>query len=214
MIRVMLVDDHTVLRDGIRSILEIETDISLVSEAENGEGILMKINDCSPDVIILDINLPKQNGIELISLIKKDYPTCKVLILTMFDQDEYFKSALREGADGYLLKDASSLEVVDAIRKLYQGNSIIHPKMANKLITYHRLQNDRNSPNNELTIREKEVLTELVRGRSNKEIADVLCISEKTVKIHINKIYKKLNVNSRSQALILAVQNSLVPFLH
>jgi DNA-binding NarL/FixJ family response regulator len=86
--------------------------------------------------------------------------------------------------------------------------------MANKLITYHRLQNDRNSPNNELTIREKEVLTELVRGRSNKEIADVLCISEKTVKIHINKIYKKLNVNSRSQALILAVQNSLVPFLH
>jgi DNA-binding NarL/FixJ family response regulator len=105
----MLVDDHTVLRDGIRSILEIESDISLVGEAENGEGILMKINDCSPDVIILDINLPKQNGIELISLIKKDYPTCKVLILTMFDQDEYFKSALREGADGYLLKDASSL---------------------------------------------------------------------------------------------------------
>jgi DNA-binding NarL/FixJ family response regulator len=187
MIRVMLVDDHTVLRDGIRSILEIEPDISLVGVAENGEGILIKINDCSPDVIILDINLPKQNGIELISLIKKDYPACRVLILTMFDQDEYFKSALLEGADGYLLKDASSLEVVDAIRKLYQGNSIIHPKMANKLITYHRLQNDRNSPNNELTIREKEVLTELVRGRSNKEIADVLCISEKTVKSTLTK---------------------------
>jgi DNA-binding NarL/FixJ family response regulator len=187
MIRVMLVDDHTVLRDGIRSILEIEPDISLVGVAENGEGILIKINDCSPDVIILDINLPKQNGIELISLIKKDYPACRVLILTMFDQDEYFKSALLEGADGYLLKDASSLEVVDAIRKLYQGNSIIHPKMANKLITYHRLQNDRNSPNNELTIREKEVLTELVRGRSNKEIADVLCISEKTGKSTLTK---------------------------
>jgi DNA-binding NarL/FixJ family response regulator len=214
MIRVMLVDDHTVLRDGIRSILEIEHDINLVGEAENGEGILLKIHDCNPDVIILDINIPKKNGIELTSIIKKEYPACKILILTMFDQDEYFKSALREGADGYLLKDASSMEVVDAIRKLYLGNSIIHPKMANKLITYHRLQNDRTTQNNELTKREKEVLIELVRGRSNKEIANVLYISEKTVKIHINKIYKKLNVNSRSQALILAVQNQLVPFLN
>lgn len=132
----------------------------------------------------------------------------------MFDHDEYFKSALREGADGYLLKDASSMEVIDAIRKIYQGNSIIHPKMASKLISYHRIHNDLATQSNELTNREKEVLNQLVRGKSNKEIAAQLSISDKTVKIHVNKIYKKLNVNSRSQAIIYAVQNKLVPYLN
>ncbi|MEK3854930.1 response regulator transcription factor [Cytobacillus sp. FSL H8-0458] len=214
MINIMLVDDHTVLRDGIRSILEIEEDLLLVGEADSGDGLLKQLDTIAPDVIVLDINLPNKNGIELISIIKARYPACKILILTMFDHDEYFKSALREGADGYLLKDASSMEVIDAIRKIYQGNSIIHPKMASKLISYHRIHNDFATQNNELTNREKEVLNQLVRGKSNKEIAAQLSISDKTVKIHVNKIYKKLNVNSRSQAIIYAVQNKLVPYLN
>ncbi|RSD25885.1 response regulator [Mesobacillus subterraneus] len=214
MIKVMLVDDHTVLRDGIRSILDIEEDLLLVGEADSGESLMKVLDTTIPDVIVLDINLPNKNGIELISPIKEKHPGCKILILTMFDHDEYFKSALREGADGYLLKDASSMEVIDAIRKIHQGNSIIHPKMASKLISYHRLQNDYSNQENELTNREKEVLNQLVRGKSNKEIAAHLSISDKTVKIHVNKIYKKLNVNSRSQAIIYAVQNKLVPYLN
>lgn len=214
MIKVMIVDDHTVLRDGIRSILDVEEDLQLVGEAESGEGLLEKLAKIVPDVIVLDINLQNKNGIELIPLIKERHPACKILILTMFDHDEYFKSALREGADGYLLKDASSMEVIDAIRKIHKGNSIIHPKMASKLISYHRIQSDFTLQENELTNREKEVLNQLVRGKSNKEIADHLSISDKTVKIHVNKIYKKLNVNSRSQAIIYAVKNKLVPYLN
>lgn len=214
MIRVMLVDDHTVLRDGIRRILEIEQDIKVVGEAEKGEEVLTKIHGCTPDVIVLDIHLPKKNGIEVAALIKKEYPACKILILTMIDHDEYFKAALREGADGYLLKDVSSEQIVDAIRKLFQGDAIIHPSMTKKLITFHRHQIHPKRNEKELTKREKEVLHRLVKGLTNKEIAEELFISDKTVKLHINKIYKKLNVKSRSQAIIYAMQNHLVPYLN
>lgn len=211
MIRVMLVDDHTVLRDGIRSILELEPDVQVVGEAVSGDEVLEKVEQCVPDVILMDINLPKKSGIEVTSLVKKQYPDCRILVLTMFDHDEYLMSALRAGADGYLLKDATSDQVVEAIRMVYQGDSIIHPSMTKKLITFHQRHNASRENDNVLTDREKDVLNELVKGLSNKEIANALYISDKTVKIHISKIFKKLNVKSRSQAVIYAVQNQLVP---
>ena len=211
MIRILVVDDHTVLRDGIRSILELESDMRVVGEAVSGDEVVKKVEDCRPDCILMDINLPGKNGIEATSLVKNQYPNCRVLVLTMYEHDEYLMDALRAGADGYLLKDSSSEQVVAAIRMVLQGDSVIHPRMTKKLITYHQ-QTKSESNENELTEREKEILFELVKGLSNKEIAEALYISDKTVKIHINKIFKKLNVKSRSQAVIYAVRNQLVPF--
>lgn len=211
MIKILVVDDHAFLRDAIRSILEDESDMKVVGEANSGDEVLGKVEECRPDCILMDINLPGKNGIEATGLVKKKYPNCRVLVFTMYEHDEYLMDALQSGADGYLLKDSSSEQVVAAIRMLYQGDSVIHPRMTKKLITYHQQQMKLEPNENELTEREKEILFELVKGLSNKEIAEVLYISDKTVKIHINKIFKKLNVKSRSQAVIYAVRNHLVP---
>ncbi|WP_439020636.1 response regulator [Bacillus thuringiensis] len=211
MIKILVVDDHAFLRDAIRSILEDESDMKVVGEASSGDEVLGKVEECGPDCILMDINLPGKNGIEATELVKKKYPNCRVLVFTMYEHDEYLMDALQAGADGYLLKDSSSEQVVAAIRMLYQGDSVIHPRMTKKLITYHQQKMKVESNENELTEREKEILFELVKGLSNKEIAEVLYISDKTVKIHINKIFKKLNVKSRSQAVIYAVRNQLVP---
>ncbi|TBX52269.1 response regulator transcription factor [Bacillus mycoides] len=211
MIKILVVDDHAFLRDAIRSILEVESDMKVVGEASSGDEVLGKVEECRPDCILMDINLLGKNGIEATGLVKKKYPNCRVLVFTMYEHDEYLMDALQSGADGYLLKDSSSEQVVAAIRMLYQGDSVIHPRMTKKLITYHQQQMKLEPNENELTEREKEILFELVKGLSNKEIAEVLYISDKTVKIHINKIFKKLNVKSRSQAVIYAVRNHLVP---
>ncbi|MFJ7936304.1 response regulator [Sporosarcina sp. NPDC096371] len=207
MIQILLVDDHTVLRDGIRSILEPETDIKVVGEAVSGDEVLEKVKEFKPNCILMDINLPGKNGIEVTALVKSQYPNCRVLMLTMFEHDEYLIEALRAGADGYLLKDSSSEQVVAAIRMIAQGDSVIHPRMTKKLVTYHQEPTE-----TILSDREKEVLLELVKGLSNNEIAEALFISDNTVKIHVNKIFKKLNVKSRTQAVIYAVRNQLVPF--
>ncbi|MED1303523.1 DNA-binding response regulator [[Bacillus thuringiensis] serovar konkukian] len=211
MIKILVVDDYAFLRDAIRSILEDESDMKVVGEASSGDTVLGKVEKCRPDCILMDINLPGKNGIEVTELVKKNYPNCRVLVFTMYEHDEYLMDALQAGADGYLLKDSSSEQVVAAIRMLYRGDSVIHPRMTKKLITYHQQKMKVESNENELTEREKEILFELVKGLSNKEIAEVLYISDKTVKIHINKIFKKLNVKSRSQAVIYAVRNQLVP---
>ncbi|MRG86487.1 response regulator [Salinibacillus xinjiangensis] len=210
MIKVLLVDDHAVLRDGLKNILEMAEDITVVGEAVSGEQALEQVEMCQPDLILMDINMPSKNGIDATKELKKSYPTLKILILTMYSHDEYFMAAIREGADGYLLKDSPSSQVVEAIRALSKGESVIHPTMTKKLLSLHQQKED--SPNdNQLTEREKEVLICLVEGLSNKEIGERLYISDKTVKIHVSKIFKKLNVKSRSQVVIYAVQNQLVP---
>jgi DNA-binding NarL/FixJ family response regulator len=210
MINVMLVDDHAVLRDGLSNIFEMEDDIHVVGEAVSGNEALESIGGMNPDVVLLDINLPDKNGVELTAILKRDYPDIKVLILTMHSMDEYFMAAIREGADGYLLKDAPSVQVVEAIRTVAKGESVIDPSLTKKLLGFYNQKND-SVDKNELTDREKEVLLCLVEGLSNKEIGERLFISDKTVKIHVSKIFKKINVKSRSQAVIYAVQNQLVP---
>ncbi|MGM7700450.1 response regulator [Pseudalkalibacillus sp. Hm43] len=210
MINVMLVDDHAVLRDGLSNIFEMEDDINVVGEAVSGNEALESIEGMNPDVVLLDINLPDKNGVELTAILKRDYPEIKVLILTMHSMDEYFMAAIREGADGYLLKDAPSVQVVEAIRTVAKGESVIDPSLTKKLLGFYNQKNE-SADKNELTEREKEVLLCLVEGLSNKEIGERLFISDKTVKIHVSKIFKKINVKSRSQAVIYAVQNQLVP---
>jgi len=210
MINVLLVDDHTILRDGIRSLLELEKDIQVVGESVSGHDVLKKIEELHPDVILMDINMPEQNGIEVMAMVKKKYSAVKVIMLTMYNHDEYFLSAIREGADGYLLKDAPSQQVVEAIRSVVRGESVIHPSMTKKLLDFHVLKRDA-PQREELTEREKEVLHCLLEGLSNKEIAEKLFISDKTVTIHLSKIFKKLNVKSRSQAVIHTIQNQILP---
>lgn len=206
----MLVDDHAVLRDGLRNILSVEEDIEVVGEAVSGDDALLKVENCQPDMILMDINMPMKNGVEVTGILKKKYPNIKILVLTMHSHEEYFMSAIREGADGYLLKDAPSDQVVEAIRTVARGESVIHPSMTRKLLAFHQ-QKQTEQEDTTLTEREKEVLLCLVEGLSNKEIADRLFISDKTVKIHVSKIFKKLNVKSRSQVVIHAVQHQLVP---
>lgn len=208
-IRMVLVDDHAVLRDGLRSILEFEDGIEVVGEAVSGEEGLKKIHDVQPDLVLMDIHLPDINGIEVTKMVKKQMPSCKLIILTMYSDEEYFLSAVRAGADGYLLKDVPSEEVIRAIRTVAAGESMIHPALTKKLLHYCR--NGYGHKAHSLTEREKEILQLLVEGLTNKEIAERLTISDKTVKIHVSRIFKKLGVKSRSQAVIYAVQHRLVP---
>ncbi|MEW9053514.1 MAG: response regulator transcription factor [Neobacillus sp.] len=214
MIKLMLVDDHAVLRDGLKNILALESDIEVVGEAVNGKEAVEKVNEFSPDIILMDINIPEKNGIEATRCIKQSNPGIKILILTMFDHDEYFFSAIREGADGYLLKDAPSEHVIDAIRSVVKGQSVIHPTMTKKFLQFSPEEREEKVVENKeslLTERENEVLLCLVKGMNNKEIAKTLFISDKTVKIHVSNIFKKLEVKSRSQVVIYAVQNQLIP---
>jgi DNA-binding NarL/FixJ family response regulator len=211
MISILIVDDHAILRDGLKNILSFEEDIKVIGEATSGEEALKLADKLSPDVIIMDINLPGMNGVETTALIKTENPDARILVLTMYTHDEYLLSALKAGADGYLLKDAPSEHVVDAIKAVYRGESMITPSMTKKLVNIHLQQTQVKKDESNLTDREQEVLIGLVEGLSNKEIAEKLFISDKTVKIHVSKIFKKLEVKSRSQAVIYAVQNQLVP---
>lgn len=210
MIRVMLVDDHTVLRDGLKSIFDLEGDIEVVGEAVNGNEVIGKIAETKPDVVLMDINLPDMSGVDVTALVKSRFPSCKILVLTMYSHDEYFMSAIRSGADGYLLKDVPSREVVEAIRTVARGESVVHPSLTKRLLDFHKRQT-RSRVTTELTERESEILGCLVDGLSNKEVAEQLGISDKTVKIHVSNIFKKLKVKSRSQAVIYAIQHQLVP---
>lgn len=214
MIKLMLVDDHAVLRDGLKNILDMESDIEVVGEAIDGDDAINKVANFRPDVILMDINLPGKNGIEATRAIKKTHPEVKILILTMYTHDEYFMSAIREGADGYLLKDAPSQNVIDAIRSVANGQSVIHPTMTKKFLNFQPALKEPAEVDSKkalLTDRENDVLLCLVQGMNNKEIAQNLFISDKTVKIHVSNIFKKLEVKSRSQVVIYAVQNHLVP---
>ncbi|MGO1060926.1 response regulator [Planococcus sp. FY231025] len=211
MIEVMLVDDHAILRDGLKTMIGQEEDMKVIGEATGAAQLKTMLPNLQPAVVIMDINMPETNGIELTKWVKAKYPDIKVIVLTMYKDDEYFMAAIREGANGYLLKDSPSEEVISAIRLVSQGESVIPPTMTKKLLSLHHANHK--EEDNSLTPREMEVLLGLVEGLSNKEIADRLFISDKTVKIHMSNIFKKLNVKSRSQALIYAVQHKLVPLL-
>jgi DNA-binding NarL/FixJ family response regulator len=206
----MIVDDHAILRDGLRTIFSFEPEITTISEAFSAEDLFEKLKreTDQPDVIILDINLPGMNGVEAIRHIKKQNKKIKLLILTMYNREEHLLKALSQGADGYLLKDAPSEDLIQAIKKVVKGESILAPGLTRKLIDYHVKQQENEEIG--LTNREKEVLICLVEGLSNKDIAERLFISDKTVKIHVSKIFKKLNVKNRSQVVMAAMNQQLV----
>ncbi len=209
-IRVMLADDHILMREGIRQLLEFDGSIEVVEEANDGDECLEKLKRSKPDVLLLDINMPKKNGIEVLEEIKKQKINVKVLILTVHNEVEYLLKAVDIGVDGYILKDSESAELKKAINAVMNGESYIQPKLIpalNNRLVARDVDKDKLES---LTKREIEVLILVANGMFNKEIAIKLNISERTVKNHISNIFKKLDVSDRTQAAVFAIKNDIV----
>ncbi|MEA5574863.1 response regulator transcription factor [Anabaena sp. UHCC 0451] len=205
MIKVLLVDDQGLIRQGLRALLELETDLEIVGEAENGEIAISLVEKLQPDVVLMDIRMPIMDGVAATREIQKRFTTTKILVLTTFDDDEYVKAALQNGAMGYLLKDTPSEELAVAIRAVDKGYSQLGPGIVKKLLTQFPSPAPTLPPSlAELTPREKEVLRLIATGASNREIAQELYISEGTVKNHVTNILSRLDLRDRTQAAILA----------
>ncbi|PFI28511.1 DNA-binding response regulator [Bacillus thuringiensis] len=213
-IKVLLVDDHTVVLKGLAFFLSTQEDLDLVGEANNGKEALVKVGETNPDVILMDLYMPEMDGVEATAYIKKEYPNVKVIVLTSFSDQAHVLPALRAGASGYILKDVEPDQLVEAIRSAYKGNIQLHPDIANALLSQTLpVEEKEEEPSiqvNVLTARENEVLQLLAKGMSNKEIASVLVITEKTVKAHVSSILSKLNLSDRTQAALYAVKNGIV----
>ncbi len=203
-IRVLLADDHAVVRAGIRELLERDARIQVVAEAQNGLEAWTKLRHARPDVAVLDIRMPEMNGIELAQRIRQHLPDVGVLILTAYDDDPYIVAALQAGAHGYVLKTASPKELVHAVYEVHQGRSVLDPVVAQKLVT--RMASKEQTPSTPmLTPREKEILTLVAKGYTNKAIAAQLHISDRTVQGHLAHIYEKLQVQNRTEAVMKAL---------
>ncbi len=209
-IKIMLADDHLLMREGIRNLLEFDGTIKVVEEASDGEECIEKIKVSEPEVLLLDINMPKKNGIEVLKIIKDEKIDVKVLILTVHNEIEYLIKAVDIGVDGYILKDSESSELKKAIRAVNNGENYIQPKLIpalnNKLVS-RDIDKDKIDS---LTGREIEVLIQVANGMFNKEIANTLNISERTVKNHISNIFKKIELSDRTQAAVFAIKNDLI----
>lgn len=209
-IKIMLADDHVLVREGMRQLLEFDGSIEVVAEANDGVECLEKIGKYNPDVLLLDINMPNKNGIEVLTEIKKKQMKVKVLILTVHTETEYLLKAVDIGADGYIMKDSEFSELRRAIETVVDGEVFIQPSLIPSL--NHRLiarDLDKDKINS-LTKRELEVLIQIAGGMANKEIADSLDISERTVKNHISNIFRKIDVSDRTQAAVFAIKNDIV----
>lgn len=209
-IKVMLTDDHALMREGIKHLLEFDGSIEVIEEASDGIECLQKLEKIHPDILLLDINMPEMNGIEVLEELKRREDPLKVLILTVHSEVEYLVKAVDIGANGYILKDSGSSELKQAINVIMSGESYIQPsllpalnsRLINRDVDQDKLQT--------LTKREFEILTQVAGGMFNKEIAVNLNISERTVKNHISNIFRKIDVSDRTQAAVFAIRNNIV----
>ena len=209
-IRVMLADDHILMREGIRQLLEFDGSIEVVEEANDGDECLEKLKRSKPDVLLLDINMPNKNGIQVLEEIKKNKINVKVLILTVHNEVEYLLKAVDIGVDGYIMKDSESAELKKAINAVMKGENYIQPKLIPALNNRLVARDVDKEKLESLTKREIDVLILVANGMFNKEIAIKLNISERTVKNHISNIFKKLDVSDRTQAEVFAIKNDIV----
>lgn len=207
MIKVLIADDHQMVRRGLRMTIDAEKDMQVIAEAENGTQVLGLIQKHKPDVVMLDLQMPEMDGVEALKKIREKFATLPVLILTSFTDDAHIFSALRAGANGFLLKEMSGDELVDAIRGASKGKPQLHPEIAKKLMARAPMPED---PFEHLTEREKNILAWLARGLSNKEIASQLSLTEVTVKGYVSDVLMKLGVSDRTQAALMAVRYGLV----
>src|SRR5262245_39103353 len=206
-IRVLVVDDHPVVRHGLTAIMGYEPDIEVVGDAADGEEAVRLILERRPDVVLLDLRLPKLDGVEVMRQVRAQAPQVRFLVLTTYDTDEYIGPALAAGAQGYLLKDALPDELARGVRAVMRGAAALEPEVAARLLE-RMAEGERGD---ELSERELEVLRLLVAGASNKSIAAQLSLSENTIKTHISRIFAKLGVQSRAEAVAVALQRGLVP---
>jgi DNA-binding NarL/FixJ family response regulator len=211
-IKIMVVDDHPVVREGLSAMLSREQDIEVVGEAQNGNEAVKNAEAFKPDIILMDLRMPEMDGIEAMRRIKAGNPQSKFIILTTYDNDEYIFKGIEAGARAYLLKDAPRAELFKAIRAVNRGESLIEPGIAGKVLDrLVELTHQTQVPSPEsLSEREVEVLTLIAKGTSNKMIAASLYIGESTVKTHIQSIFHKLNVNDRTEAVTLAIKKGIV----
>jgi NarL family two-component system response regulator LiaR len=212
-IRVLIADDHAVVREGTRRMLEQEEDMDVVAEASNGEEAVKMTTSFKPDVVLMDISMPVLDGIEATKQIKALSPSVAILILSAYDDDQFIFSLLEAGAAGYLLKSVRGRELIEAIRSVYAGESVLHPSVARKVLNRFGHSSEKQAertPVELLSEREMEVLKLLTRGLSNKEIADELCISIRTVQGHLGNIFNKLQISSRTEAVVRALKEGWV----
>lgn len=209
MIRVIIVDDHAVVRHGLRFLLEQQPDIEVVGESSDGVQGVALATSLLPDVVLLDLLMPRMDGVAAVREIKRIAPITQIIVLTSYYEDDQIFGVIKAGALSYLLKDTSPQELIAAVRAAARGESILHPMVAARVL--REMQQQKQSPLNDLTPRELEVLTRIARGRSNHEIADELSIGEQTVKTHVSNILSKLHLADRTQAAIYALQKRLIP---
>ncbi|MED4923536.1 response regulator transcription factor [Anoxybacillus geothermalis] len=218
--RIAIIDDHQLFREGIKRILEFEGDFEVVAEGSDGSEALSIVETYRPDLVLMDINMPDINGVEATKQLIEAYPDTKVVVLSIHDDENYVMRALQTGATGYLLKEMDADTLIEAVKVVAEGGSYLHPKVTHNLIReYRRLTSEKGGavvkqevrrPLHLLTRRECEVLQLLADGKSNRAIGEALYISEKTVKNHVSSILQKLNVNDRTQAVVVAIKNGWV----
>jgi len=213
-IKVILAEDHTIVRKGLRSLLDIEEGIKVVGEAENGKQVIKKVAQLKPDVVVMDIAMPLLNGLEATRRIKKDFPRVRVLVLSVHEDEEYIFQTLKAGASGYLLKNAAPTDLVSAIKAAYRNEAFLSPSISKKVVKEYIRQaagtsREENSYE-KLTNREREVLQLLAEGRTVKEIAHLLYLSTKTIQAHRAHLREKLNINSNAELIKYAIRKGLI----
>lgn len=209
-VKIMIADDHSMIREGLKSLLELDGDIQVIAEAVDGKDCLDKLDIVKPDVLLLDINMPKMNGLDVLKNMKERRIKVKVLVLTVHNEIEYLMKAVDIGINGYVLKDSESSELKKAIYSIVEGETYIQPSLIPALNAKRIEKNEDEIKIEDLTKRELEVLKLLAIGMYNKEIAEKLNISERTVKNHVSNIFKKLEVTDRTQAAVFAIRNNLI----
>jgi len=211
-IRILLADDHPMVRRGLQSFLQTQPDLAVAGEASNGLETLEKVAELRPDVVLMDLVMPSLNGVEATKRIKENFPSVKVIVLTSFADEEHVLPAIRAGASGYLLKDVEPEELASAIRRVHEGRTALHPDAAERLMNGLAEEGKPPAPEpaaSRLTSRERQVLELIAAGRSNKQIAAELFITEKTVKSHVSHLLDKLGMSDRTQAAVYAVKQGL-----
>ena len=208
-IRILIVDDHLVVREGLRALIDVQSDMELVGEAADGIEAVQKACSLQPDVILLDLVMPRKDGLDAISEIKEENPSACILVLTSFAEDDKVFPAIKSGALGYLLKDAPPENLIQAIHDVYRGETTLHPTIARKLIREISQPASLPPTDEPLTDREAAVLKLIARGLTNQEIAGDLFISERTVRFHVSNILGKLHLANRTQAALYALQEGL-----
>jgi two-component system, NarL family, response regulator LiaR len=206
-VTILIVDDHPVVRQGLRTFLDLQGDLSVVGEAETGAEAVTKVQELLPDVVLMDLVMPDLDGIEAARRIREVSPSTKVIVLTSYAEDEKVFPAIKAGAAGYLLKDVEPAELAEGIRHVHRGEALLHPRIAARVM---REIMDEKTDGEVLTAREQDVLRALAKGLSNKAIAEELVVSEKTVKTHVSNILAKLHLADRTQAALYAVRERLV----